>query len=1852
MADYIDQLFEANKQKPPTGPTGVDLEQALIKDNQTQAPPQQPQSPQGQQKPQAQAPTQTRQQTRTVDSLFGMNPATGLDSVGKFLEERVFIPAADAIDNLQGNKKTPDQIGQDRQQQRLQGQQQLQAIDQRNNDSAPEPMRAVRGAIRGAAESTLNTAEFAGDAFQTLNPFRMFPTISGPAYQIPDKDNVLSNKYEWARWDLGRDDVGAKTPVGKAAQDILEFVMLAAPTGGFGALRGIGGKLVSTPGILGKTGVLLKSGGYQALRSSPAELAMALRGEGNLSNTLREIGLPEWSTPLAVDKNDSGATLAAKGLLEAGLTSLPFSFAADGLEALFKGRRAFSAAKKAGITDEEAGAQAVQEVQEALRDSMPNAQSGHMTPDDYQNAVSYNNTHHPGRSWRVEPVAEEVLANGRPVANDGVAGVLDNQGGLHGIVIDPGSSQSDLGDFFTRARAEGVSNFSLYRAGNPAIRDLNDILEELGYREVATSSPDLESLRARGLSGVRSEFADQTDFAASGPRISHYVLDPAGDMPAATYFQTSDEGLNYQRMLAQQLGDIDVGPINNINEVRRLPAQQQLLWYDRQPAQPGLFDELGVQAQISREGRANRTVKLPNGTNVRFTFWPHTLTNEQNVLNSVKAIEVEFGVTGGGLDEYGKRLVTWFNRVARDEIEPGTVLVNTPASNNYGRGRSEAQLRRESANPEFRRRETLYRRAGFSQGLYDRGGYVRQYAVVRDTPTGSGKFLEPLKVTLGEGEGDRGWHGFFGNVDEIHRQVLAQQNPFVLANRFLSLSGTLNAARSAGVHRLIRNSNMGIPVTWDDVAAVTPELFTPGTRDMAQFAPDLQRYFDVLENGADDSYFIDPFTNQSVREGFAVAIDGVSLTDFSQEAIESFVARYEGILSRTDTALEVGVRDGGLYVQPVRLIGDQLEATGLGRLYDQPRITNLADLRQHDTFGVDNLRNTQGQHIASTYGVPVEPRLVTPTEALADQLNAESLLNGRRTGRRTVTQAQIRQIASASSDGAGNIMRRLVRDNPIDLEELSQISRRSEQDIVMDAWQGMQDALDENFNVDLNQLLTQEVGDEVLLSRAGIVQVRGLMQELANQMHESAGPIMSMIDNNVDAVPAFARLADNLKALMRIHKVSANVYGNMLRAYQIPVPLLGGVSINVPSRVLSPEALGRELRNADQQLDGIVRRMADADPEARQAGYRLLNALVMAQGDVSKMATLGKWMDKLFIGKAFNIFYNSVLAGPKTQLTNIVSGLVNTIYRPIAAATGGNTSIKKAAAASFYNLHQTVYDSFDIAWRSLKDGAVNEGDKGILEAAETDIQMQILRKSAEVSDDMGLKAGVGMLDMMDGLTRCPWLNWPSKLLTGGDEFFKTMVSRMEYNSRVMMKAIEESAGTDDPVKEVFERLYKDSYDRTFDPDTGKILDDDLLNIAKETTFQTDLEGWAKSFGDFVTAVPPLRIFFPFVKTGHNIMVYAGTHVPVLGKHLSEYKAVMAGEDEYSKAVMRGRQAWGTMLVLGAALAAHNGMITGNGPPDPEERKLWEKQHPPRSIRIGNYWVDYSRIEPFGWLLSSVADIYDFTKRGRLSEDRGQYLAGYITYAIAANFTNKSYMQGVVPLGRLLTPGWQGIQVLTTLPVDTINSFLPMSGLRSTFANMLTPYKQEFNGLIDRSLYRASGGFAKVGSPMYDWLDGSLVEAPNGGFNALNPLAIRTRKQDVVRDALEDIEFDNTIISKTLSGVKLGREHRSRMQQIMGNSGLHKELEQWVTNPNFGSAVRSFKARLSAGERVYKENEPFYDEIVRIILRHRDAAVDQVKRESPELQGDIRERQVIRDSQRRPQSDSSTIDLDRIVNMPK
>lgn len=1653
MPDFIDQLFEKAAQNN-SGFVDASREE-LLDDVEQQITSQRP-----------------RQQQQQNQRVAGRNNRQrgGMDLIqagAKWVEENIGIPLEDTIDNVfQGNQRTPEQVARDRAQRDQNMAQQLR--QQKTINDLPNPAKAVlnpvletgrviAGGMTGAAESILNTAEIAGDTG------KYFASLG----RVKEDQNPFSSKYEWANWDLGRNEIGAQTGVGKVAQGFLEFGTLMAATGGFGGLSGAGASFAAAGTNLAKAGVAVKAGSIGALSGLAADMISASKGEGNLSNLIKENApewYPTWLTALAIDEDDSPYEV----MLKTGFEGMGLGFAADALGAFLGGVRELRRLEKAGIPEEQAANQALE-------------------------------------------TSKEILNNAQPA-----------------VTRDP-----------------------------------------------------------------------------SVPRL-------------AEKFSSGD-----------------------------------------------------VSAQLK--------TALPNGNTVVWNFnVDKDVNTAYNIPNNIRTIEVTWKLDSedANLQNYGRRLYTDFQKFAREELEPGTIIINSPATDSYGRGPSKAQSRRAgidsyrqkyiesgSADTQAQRAERwdvssdqdrlrlirinlldetandngirarLYRRAGF--GPVNNEGI--QAAIVRSTPDGRGRWLRPIDLN---------------NVDEA-AQALNEEIP--LLKQALQSAGD-DAGRISKLNNVIEQADRGIPVTWDDAAEVVPEYFTRGSRVINGIADDVQKAYRFLTD-RNPVITVDPAGNviqsSSLVHQYRINIDGELLKEFSADDWVAFTEKNADLLSREDVAIRFSKdEDGSPIAELVRLIGDENEAAFLGRLFNVQSIEDGYYKTSIPIGGSGDFAATKGQHLTSMVGTPMPSRTVDSTTAVMQQMESRANPNGSRGGsQRTVTDAQLRRIARSIGDEPAQLLRQMVRENPVDLRELSSVSRRSVDEIVNEAATGIQEALGVAGQVDFSKILKQQVGEDELLTQAGIVQVRGLMQELTTRLYESGYNIMKMGEVNMDTYPQVVRMADELKALMRIHKESANAYSRYLSTYKIKVPILG-IEIDNPVKPPSVEELAREIKNADKVLDDIVTNLASGDIEARNKAWRLANALMLADGDPSKMPTLGKYMTAITTSKGLNLLYNSLLSAPKTHIVNTMSNAMNVAYRPIAAATGGDVKVKRAAAASLYNIHQTINDAFKMAAKAMKEGAVNDGDKGLIAAAEADQQLKILQRAAEVSNDNTFKAGVGLISLLKDISDFPLFSWPSKLLTGSDEFFKTMVSRMEYNSQTMLRAIEESTGTGKPVQETFERLVKANMDLAFDPKTGQILDNNLLATAKEVTFQTDLEGWAKAFGDFINAVPPLRIFFPFVKTGHNIMVYSGTHVPYLGRYLSEYKAVMAGDDAYAKAVMRGRQAYGTMIVAAAGLAAHNGMITGNGPPDPQERKTWLLQNPARSILIGNTWVEYSRIEPFGQILSAIADVYDMFSAGRLSEDRAMYLAGYMTYAIAANLTNKSFMQGVVPLGQILTPGWQGLNTLAKLPAESINNILPLSGARRSLANLMTPYKQEFNSQFDQLVYQASAGLVKVGAPMHDWLDGSRVPSNTGGVNALNPLAMRPRNTDVVRDILEDIEFDSSIISKSLSGVKLDREHRSRMQQLMGQGSLHKELKAWVTHKDFKPAVEAFLGRLRAGERVMKENEPFYNEIVRIIERNRDLAVDQVKQEFPELQNQILDAKAIRNSQSRPGGNPKSIDFENLVNMPK
>jgi len=414
--------------------------------------------------------------------------------------------------------------------------------------------------------------------------------------------------------------------------------------------------------------------------------------------------------------------------------------------------------------------------------------------------------------------------------------------------------------------------------------------------------------------------------------------------------------------------------------------------------------------------------------------------------------------------------------------------------------------------------------------------------------------------------------------------------------------------------------------------------------------------------------------------------------------------------------------------------------------------------------------------------------------------------------------------------------------------------------------------------------------------------------------------------------------------------------------------------------------------------------------------------------------------------------------------------------------------------------------------------------------------------------------------------------------------------------------------------------------------------------------QTDLEGIALNFQMLVQSFPPLRLFFPFIKTGHNILAYGYSHLPYASKWVPEVKNAIKSGDEYTIAMYKGRQAVGNMLIGSSFLYAAAGNITGNGPPDPEARKLWLLNNKPRSIQVApGVWLDYSRLEPFNTILGAIGDVTYAMQNGELRDKDVQYLVGYLSYVVSMNLTQRSYFQGIEPLSKLLAPNTQGVAQLSKLPGEIVNSLIPASSLRRQFANLINPHMREFEGEFQRLLFYGSGGLYKAGSsPKYDFLTGEKIYSMSGGVHALWPFRVRLRKEDPVKDELEDIAYETSDIITT-SGVELTPPQISAIQKWMGESDLSAKLQTLINSERYQKAKKEDYEKKRNGNRQGKRQFSSYRMIHEFISSYRDRAIDTLKASDEEFQAEQRKLEAeVNEARREPTIQTQNEDFNNFL----
>ena len=205
----------------------------------------------------------------------------------------------------------------------------------------------------------------------------------------------------------------------------------------------------------------------------------------------------------------------------------------------------------------------------------------------------------------------------------------------------------------------------------------------------------------------------------------------------------------------------------------------------------------------------------------------------------------------------------------------------------------------------------------------------------------------------------------------------------------------------------------------------------------------------------------------------------------------------------------------------------------------------------------------------------------------------------------------------------------------------------------------------------------------------------------------------------------------------------------------------------------------------------------------------------------------------------------------------------------------------------------------------------------------------------------------------------------------------------------------------------------------------------------------------------------------------------------------------------------------------------NGGLTGNGPADRQQRQAWiDGGYKPRTITIGGVQVGYDSFEPFNLILSTIADIGDYSQLmgEEWTEDNLQKLA----LVVAQGVTSKSYLAGMQQFVDLFggSPG-QAERIVGGL----MNNIIPMSSMRNELGKLFNPHMKELNAGIWQSIRnrnQITEGLAINELPTkYDLLNGQPIkdwDFPTRMFNMFSPFSINL-DQSEGRKLLFESKYD-------------------------------------------------------------------------------------------------------------------------------
>ena len=211
------------------------------------------------------------------------------------------------------------------------------------------------------------------------------------------------------------------------------------------------------------------------------------------------------------------------------------------------------------------------------------------------------------------------------------------------------------------------------------------------------------------------------------------------------------------------------------------------------------------------------------------------------------------------------------------------------------------------------------------------------------------------------------------------------------------------------------------------------------------------------------------------------------------------------------------------------------------------------------------------------------------------------------------------------------------------------------------------------------------------------------MQEMSSRLSRAVFKANDATAKGMNNLEHVQDMVDTLKAFMKTYKVSANLNSKRLSAGGIELPKEFGVKGDALKNLYTGadvDGITKAFDASEKMIDKMVAGLKGNNPKARKQALQIGAQLELLGDQPFKLAQGISTLQEVGTKLALKIMYNSMLSSPATHIVNTTSNAVAVVMRPLAAAAGGDIRSKKAAAASFYSLGETLSDAMEMASRS------------------------------------------------------------------------------------------------------------------------------------------------------------------------------------------------------------------------------------------------------------------------------------------------------------------------------------------------------------------------------------------------------------------------------------------------------------------------------------------------------------------------------------------------------------------------